>query len=123
MHLTCSHVTAKLQVLVSEPKATAVESSRLPVSSYSEQEHNFKFDLKVCDHGTLAQVYIPGHCPWSCFYLKHSSVYTRISKHNVSETGVCLRLQVKPTQLGPIDRASPYFLRQNPVSETLCFEI
>jgi hypothetical protein len=30
------------------------------------------------------------------------------SKHNVSETGFCLRLQVKPTQLGPIDRASPY---------------
>jgi hypothetical protein len=31
-----------------------------------------------------------------------------ISKHNVSETGFCLRFQVKPTQLGPIDRASPY---------------
>jgi hypothetical protein len=30
------------------------------------------------------------------------------SKHNVSETGLCLRLQVKPTQLGPIDRASPH---------------
>jgi hypothetical protein len=33
----------------------------------------------------------------SCFYLKH----------NVSETGVCLRLQAKPTQLAPIDRAIP----------------
>jgi hypothetical protein len=31
-----------------------------------------------------------------------------LSKYNVSETGFCLRLQVKPTQLGPIDRASPY---------------
>jgi hypothetical protein len=40
------------------------------------------------------------------FYLKHRSIY--ISKHNVSETGFCLHLQVKPTQLGPIDRASPY---------------
>jgi hypothetical protein len=30
-------------------------------------------------------------------YLKHRPVY--ISKHNVSETGFCLRLQVKPTQL------------------------
>jgi hypothetical protein len=29
------------------------------------------------------------------------------SKHNVSETGFCLRLQVKPIQLGPIDRAIP----------------
>jgi hypothetical protein len=41
-------------------------------------------------------------CCWTysspCFYLKH----------NVSETRFCLRLQVEPTQLGPIDRASPY---------------
>jgi hypothetical protein len=29
-------------------------------------------------------------------------------KRNVSETGFCLRLQAKPTQLGPIDRASLY---------------
>jgi hypothetical protein len=36
---------------------------------------------------------------------KNHPVY--FSKHNVSETGFCLRLQVKPTQLGPIDRASP----------------
>jgi hypothetical protein len=34
------------------------------------------------------------------FYLK--------KKHNVSETWFCLRLREKPTQLGPIDRASPY---------------
>jgi hypothetical protein len=50
-------------------------------------------------------------------------------KRNVSETGFCLRLQVKPTQLGPIDRASPYWVgftwrrRQNPVSETLVWNI
>jgi hypothetical protein len=37
---------------------------------------------------------------------KYCPVY--FSKHNVSETGFCLRLQVKPTQLGPINRASPY---------------
>jgi hypothetical protein len=29
-------------------------------------------------------------------------------ENNVSETGFCLRPQQKPTQLGPIDRASPY---------------
>jgi hypothetical protein len=34
------------------------------------------------------------------FYLKHRPIY--ISKHNVSEIGFCIRLQVKPTQLGPI---------------------
>jgi hypothetical protein len=31
-----------------------------------------------------------------------------ISQKNVSEIGYCLRLQVKHTQLGPIDRDSPY---------------
>jgi hypothetical protein len=30
------------------------------------------------------------------------------SKHNVSETGFYLRLQIKPIQLGPIDGPSPY---------------
>jgi hypothetical protein len=30
-----------------------------------------------------------------------------LKNHNVSETGFCLRPQVKPTQLDPIDRASP----------------
>jgi hypothetical protein len=39
------------------------------------------------------------------FIHKHRPFY--ISKH-VSETGFCLRLQVKPTQLGPIDKPSPY---------------
>jgi hypothetical protein len=36
------------------------------------------------------------------FIWKHRPVY--FSKHDVSETGFCLRLQVKATQLGPIDR-------------------
>jgi hypothetical protein len=34
----------------------------------------------------------------------HRPVY--ILKHNVSETGFCFRLQVKLTQLGPIDTAA-----------------
>jgi hypothetical protein len=38
------------------------------------------------------------------FIWKHCPLY--ITKHNVLETGFCLRLQVKPTQLGSIDRAS-----------------
>jgi hypothetical protein len=46
-----------------------------------------------------------------------------ISKYDVSETGFCLRLQVNPNQMGPIDRASPYLGRQNPLSETLSFKI
>jgi hypothetical protein len=36
---------------------------------------------------------VSGHYPSSCLYLKHS----------VLETGFCLRLQVEPTKLGPID--------------------
>jgi hypothetical protein len=41
------------------------------------------------------------------FYLKTPSCLY-ITKHNISETGFYLRLQVEPAQLGPIDRASPY---------------
>jgi hypothetical protein len=37
-----------------------------------------------------------------------SIVLFLVKVHNVSKTGFCLRLQVQPTQLGPIDRASPY---------------
>jgi hypothetical protein len=51
------------------------------------------------------QILCFGHYPSSCLCLKHHPVY--FSKHDVSQTGFCLRLQVKPTQLGPIDRASP----------------
>jgi hypothetical protein len=37
-----------------------------------------------------------------------SSLSKMLRKYNVSEIGFYLRPQVKPTQLGPIDRASPY---------------
>jgi hypothetical protein len=33
------------------------------------------------------------------------------TKHNISETGVCLRFQVEPTQLNPLDRTSLYVSR------------
>jgi hypothetical protein len=36
----------------------------------------------------------------------HRPVY--ISEHSASETGLYLLFQVKPTHLGPIDRADPY---------------
>jgi hypothetical protein len=42
-------------------------------------------------------------------YLKRCTVY--FSKHKVSETGFCFRLQVIPAQLDPIDRASLYLRR------------
>jgi hypothetical protein len=46
------------------------------------------------------------------FCLKCRPVY--ISKHNVSETGFYQRPQVKPTLLGPKDRANPHL--RTPVS-------
>jgi hypothetical protein len=52
------------------------------------------------DDGLLIKLF----CNWKLsivlFFLKKT--------HDVSETGFCLRLQVAPTQLGPMDRASPY---------------
>jgi hypothetical protein len=63
----------------------------------------------------LYKHYVSGHYPSSCLYLKHRPVY--ISKHNVSETGSCLRLEVKPTQLGPIDRGSPYLRTPAPTQD------
>jgi hypothetical protein len=48
-----------------------------------------------------------GHYSSFCFYLKY----------NVSEAGVCLRLQAEPTQFGPIDTASPYFQTTAPTQD------
>jgi hypothetical protein len=45
------------------------------------------------------KIFLSGYYPSSCFYLKH----------NVLEIGFCLLLQVKPAQLGLVDRATPYF--------------
>jgi hypothetical protein len=42
----------------------------------------------------LQKYYFSAQYQSSCFHLKHLPV--SISKHNVSETGFCLRLQVKP---------------------------
>jgi hypothetical protein len=56
--------------------------------------------------------YVSVHYPSSSICLKYRTVY--FSKHDVSDTGFCLRLQVKPTQLGQINRSSPYL--RTPVS-------
>jgi hypothetical protein len=50
--------------------------------------------------------FVSGHYPWSCLYLKHHPDY--FSKRYVSEDRFCPGLHVKPTQMSPIDRASPY---------------
>jgi hypothetical protein len=56
------------------------------------------YDLKLCDYGILIIVFLGIiHCPVFLF-----------KTYNVLETGFCLHLQVKLTQLGPIDKASSY---------------
>jgi hypothetical protein len=63
------------------------------------------YDLEVCDDGTLVQILRLCTLTIALSLFKMSCpVY--ISKHNVSETGLCLRLQVKPTHLGQIDTAT-----------------
>jgi hypothetical protein len=61
--------------------------------------------FKVCDDGTLVQILRFWALSIVLFYQKHRPVY--FSKHNFSETGFCLHLQAKPTQLGPINKGSP----------------
>jgi hypothetical protein len=55
-------------------------------------------------------------CSWTLSIVlslsKNRPVFS--SKHYVSETGFCLRPQVKPALLGPIDRASPYLRTPTP---------
>jgi hypothetical protein len=63
-------------------------------------------DLKVCDDGALVQILRFWTLSIGMSLSKNRPVY--FSKHNVLETEFCLCLQVKPTQLGPTDRASPY---------------
>jgi hypothetical protein len=60
----------------------------------------YKYDLRVCGAGELVHIL----CSWTLSIV--SSLSTILAKHNVSEIGFYLRLQVKPTQLGPIDRQS-----------------
>jgi hypothetical protein len=60
----------------------------------------------------LYKYYVFGQYPFSCIYLKRRPVC--LSKHKVSETGFYLLLQVRPDQLGPIDRASPHLREIGP---------
>jgi hypothetical protein len=66
---------------------------------------------------TLVQIL----CFWTLsilfFYIKNTVLF--IFQNNVSETGVHLRLQVKPTQLGQIDRARAVFSDKNRMTDNV----
>jgi hypothetical protein len=72
-----------------------------------EEENDDNEEEVHCDNDDMKVQIL---CFWTISIVlslsKSRPVY--FSKHNVSETGFCLRLQVRPIQLGPIDRASPY---------------
>jgi hypothetical protein len=87
-------------------------TSKFPnvVGRHVHRRNNVQFVVVFIIYHTQYKCYVFGYYPSSCSYLKLRPVY--ISNHNVSETGFCLRIQVKSTQLGRIDRASPYLRRQ-----------
>jgi hypothetical protein len=61
----------------------------------------YKFNCRHVSNEEINYNYcVSGHCPLSCFYLKH-----------VLGTGFCLCLQVDPAQLVPINIASPCLWR------------
>jgi hypothetical protein len=68
------------------------------VSLSSRQKHSIK------DPGTYIMFLDIIHRS----FLLSKTLFCFISKYNVSETALCLRLQVKPTQSGSNDTAIPY---------------
>jgi hypothetical protein len=73
-------------------------------------------DLKICDHGTLIKILYFWTLSIVLFLSKTLSCIFK--KHNVSETGFCFLLQVKPIQLGPNDNVIPY--HRTPASTISC---
>jgi hypothetical protein len=65
-------------------------------------------DVFMADNDILYKYDVFEHYPSSCLYIKHRPLY--ITKYIVSESAFCLRLHVKPIQLGPIDRTDPQSL-------------
>jgi hypothetical protein len=59
-----------------------------------DNSESYKWDLKVCDNGTSAQILYFWALATVLSLSKNRSLY--FSEHSVSETGFILRLQVKP---------------------------
>jgi hypothetical protein len=70
----------------------------LVLSTFISRPTPLLASIKICVYGHYAS-------PW--FYLKYS----------ILDTGSCIHLQVEHTQLGPIDRASPYLRTPAPTQD------
>jgi hypothetical protein len=82
------------------PAAVSVTDTRTQRTFCSHRHHHHHHHRHH-----QGKYYVSGH-----FFVLSSSENTAlfVFQNSFSETGFCLRLQIKPTQLGPIDRASPY---------------
>jgi hypothetical protein len=89
------------------PPQIPLDQTRARTRAFAVRNQRLTAWLMALPEGVINyEYYVFGHYPSSYLYLKRRPVY--FSKYNVLETGFYLRLRVRPTQLGPIDRASPY---------------
>jgi hypothetical protein len=97
--LVIRHITTR-----SDNKVCELATVWLPWQQWTKTSVWFDdADISACH-----KHYVFGHYPSSCLFSKKSTVY--FLKY-VSKTGFCPHPQVNPTQLGPIDGASPYLRR------------
>jgi hypothetical protein len=68
-------------------------SRKFSLGSLIDETRHGRFETKY-----IARTIILDIIYRSIFYLKH----------DISEAGLCLRLEVEPTEFGPVGRASPY---------------
>jgi hypothetical protein len=80
------------------PRNTTERVAEKKVLFESQCKHSSTFGRKLWTYRSSGQY------PSSCLFFKTC---------NVSETGFCLRLQVEPTQMGPIERGQLFLLGPN----------
>jgi hypothetical protein len=73
---------------------------------------------KICDDGTLIKILRFWTLSIVLFSFNTTSCFCL--KLNVSETGLCLHLQVKPAQLGPIERTIDNIQKHNICIRSYC---
>jgi hypothetical protein len=111
--VTSTLTTSMISVTGTERRALGTYITRMKLSKYVEGIRSRNLWRWYINTN------VSEHYPSSCFYLRR----------NVSEIGLCLRLQIKRTQLGPIDTSSSYLRTPAPkqhrvykpsTSQTIC---